>query len=438
MATATLIKYGKNISWLLVEKIVRIVLGITIGAWMARYLGPRDFGVFNFAQSFVGIFAALSVLGLDDILMLKIINDKSKKGAVLGTVCVLKILGSGLLLLCIYLTIPFFKDQLETKTMVFIFAASFFFKSFNVIDYYFRSNVLVQYVVFSNLASSLICSILKIFLIVYEQPLIYFAIVVLFDVILCSFFYGIFYIWKEDFFRGWRFDFSMAKTLLSNSWPLFLTGVVASIDIRVDQVMLNKMIGAEATGYYAAAIKINESVFWLFAIISLTLFPAIVNAKKESVQKYTSRIENLYTFMIMVFLVSCVPLIVFAESIISILYGDQYTFSIAILQVGAASGFFIAVKTVQGSWALTENLQRYSLILQTAGTLCNIVLNFFLIKKFGIMGAAYGTLLSHAIGVIVLTGLIRPMRYSLIMMAKGILNIVTFRFVRWKSLLRPD
>ena len=431
-----IIKYGKNISWLLVEKIVRIIFGITIGAWVARHLGPSDFGLFNFAHSFVGLFAALSTLGLEDLLMREVLQDKKQKGTILGTACVLKTLGSFLLFLCVYLTIPFINTKEETHIIVFIFAASFFFRSFNVIDYYFRSEVLSRYIVFSNLASLIICSLIRIFLIINGKSLIYFAAVVFIDLALCALFYGIFYTWKENFFKDWKFDFLIAKKLLYNTWPLFLIGILTGIDIRIDQIMLNQMIGPEATGYYAAATRINESLFWLFEVFTIALFPAIINAKKENTQKYTARLEHFYTFMIIIFLISFLPLIFFSKNIIAILYGNQYALSADILKVNAACGFFIAMKCAQARWSIAENLQRYNLIIQIVSSLCNILLNFILIKKFGVMGAAYGTLLAHTIGVIVVTGMIKPMRPSLAMMAKGIFNIVTFRFIYWKSLLK--
>ena len=433
-----IVRYGKNIFWFLIEKVVRIVLGITIGAWIARHLGPGDFGVLNFANSFVGILSVLSVLGLEDILIREILQDKSKKGIVLGTACVLKILGSCMLFLIVYLTIPFIDDLPRTRAIVLVLSASFFFRSFDVINYYFRGEVLSEYVVFSNIASLIVCSLVRVILIIYDWPLIYFAAVSLIEFALCSLFYGAFYIWKEGFFKDWLFSFSMAKKLLHSSWPLLLTGVIMGIDNRVDQVMLNKMIGVEATGYYAAAVRVNESIFWMLEIFTVTFFPAIVNAKKEHHQKYAFQVEMFYTFMIMAFLVLCLPLIVFSEDIISILYGNQYTISSDILKVNAMCGFFIAMKCTQARWSIVEKLQRYNLIIQISGSICNVLLNFFFIKKLGVMGAAYGTLIAHALGLLTVTWIIKPMKPSLVMMAKGIFNIFSFRFIQWRFLLEKD
>ncbi len=57
-----LMKYFKNTSWLFLEKILRMVVGLFVGIWVARYLGPEQFGLFSYAQSFVGLFTTISTL----------------------------------------------------------------------------------------------------------------------------------------------------------------------------------------------------------------------------------------------------------------------------------------------------------------------------------------------------------------------------------------
>ena len=73
------IKYFKNTSWLFAEKILRIIVGLLVGIWVARYLGPEQFGLFNYIQSFVGLFTVIGTLGLDSIVIRELVKDESKK-----------------------------------------------------------------------------------------------------------------------------------------------------------------------------------------------------------------------------------------------------------------------------------------------------------------------------------------------------------------------
>ena len=85
-------KYFKNTSWLFGEKILRMVVGLFVGVWVARYLGPEQFGLFSYAQSFVGLFTAIAGLGLDSIIVRELVKDESKRDALLGTAFRLKLI----------------------------------------------------------------------------------------------------------------------------------------------------------------------------------------------------------------------------------------------------------------------------------------------------------------------------------------------------------
>lgn len=63
------LKYFENTSWLFVERIIRMFIGIFVGIWVARYLGPKEFGLLSYAQSFVGLFTIFATLGLDSIVV---------------------------------------------------------------------------------------------------------------------------------------------------------------------------------------------------------------------------------------------------------------------------------------------------------------------------------------------------------------------------------
>ena len=87
-------KYFKNTSWLFAEKIIRMMVGLFIGIWVARYLGPEQFGLFSYAVSFVGLFTAISTMGLDTILVRELVKNESNRDILLGTAFRLKLLGA--------------------------------------------------------------------------------------------------------------------------------------------------------------------------------------------------------------------------------------------------------------------------------------------------------------------------------------------------------
>ena len=170
-------KYFINTGWLFFERIIGMALSFFVGVYVARYLGPVNFGLFSYAASFVGLFVVVATLGLDNIIVRELVKDEKRRDELLGTTFVLKIAGSILMLIIIVITIRFTNNDNFTNLLIFIIATGSIFQSFNVINCYFQAKVLSKYMVYVQLLSSISCSVIKLLLIYFNMGLIYFAIV---------------------------------------------------------------------------------------------------------------------------------------------------------------------------------------------------------------------------------------------------------------------
>ena len=70
-----------------------MLASLLVGIWVARYLGPKEFGVFNYASSFMAFFSVLTTLGLDGIVVRELVKDSNKSNTILGSSFGLKLLG---------------------------------------------------------------------------------------------------------------------------------------------------------------------------------------------------------------------------------------------------------------------------------------------------------------------------------------------------------
>jgi len=389
-------KYFRNTSWLFAEKILRMVVGLFVGIWVARYLGPEKFGLFSYAQSFVGLFTVFITLGLDAIVVKELLNKNSDDNVLLGTTFGLKILGFFSMLLFILIAIQFTKNN-DANLLIYIISLSIIFQSFNVIDFYFQSKVLSKYVVFANTGSLLISSIIKIVLILNNASLLAFAVVTIVDTSVVAF--GLIYFYKKQnlLLSKWVFKISKAKFLLRQSWPMILSGIAISLYMKIDQIMIANILNNKSVGYYAVAVKFSE--MWLFITVAITnsLFPAIINAKKESQTKYKNRILNLYRLLVLISLSISVVIYLFANYIVLYTYGTDYKESIVLLQLYVWSIIFVFLNNGSWKWYISENLQYIATIRLFIGAGVNILLNLWWIQKFGLTGAVYATLVSYAI-----------------------------------------
>jgi len=389
-------KYFKNTSWLFAEKILRMIVGLFVGVWIARYLGPDKFGLLSYAQSFVGLFTAVATLGLDGIVVRELVKRSQKENELLGTAFYLKLMGAVLTLIILYIAIHFTSNDHFTNTLIFIIASATVFQSFNVVDMYFQSKVMSKFVVYANIISLFISSLVKITLILSDAPLIAFAWVVLFDsfVLACGFVY--FFLKNSTFnIQHLTFKREIAISLLKDSWPLILSGMVIAIYMRIDQIMIKEMMSSEAVGQYAAAVRLSEAWYFIPMVIASSLFPAIINAKKQSEELYYARLQKLYDLMVWMAIVIALPMTFLSDWVVNLLYGSQYSQAGNVLMIHIWAGVFVFLGVASGKWFMTENLQIYSFYRTFAGSILNVILNFILIPKFGINGAAIATLVSQ-------------------------------------------
>ena len=389
------IKYFKNTSWLLVEKVIRMGVGLFVGIWVARYLGPDRYGLLSYAQSFVALFAAIATLGLDEIVVRELIKDESKRDRLMGTAFLLKLIGGIVVLLLLAIAVNFTSNDAFTNLIVFILASGTIFQSFNVIDVYFQSKVLSKYVVYANLISLLLSSIIKVVLIVINAPLIAFAWAFLFDSVILALGFIYFYFHNNLSVKNWKFEKTIAIKLLKDSYPLIFTSIAIVVYMRVDQVMIKEILGEKEVGLYSAGIKLVEAFYFIPVLISSSLFPSLVHSEQESDEKFNVRFERLLYSILwgVVFLI--LPLYFGARYIILILFGSQYFLSYEVLKIYCFILFFSGFGVISSKWLITKNLQKFGTYRTYIALVINVVLNLLLIPKYNIEGAAYASLISQ-------------------------------------------
>ena len=88
-------RYFKNTGWMFFGQMFNII-SVVVGIWLARYLGPENFGIFSYVLAFVGLFSFISGFGVNDILTRDLVAYPEKRDKLLGTAFFIN-LGSGFL-----------------------------------------------------------------------------------------------------------------------------------------------------------------------------------------------------------------------------------------------------------------------------------------------------------------------------------------------------
>ena len=422
-------KLLKNISWLFFEKIIRILTGLFLGIWIARYLGPNDFGVLNYALAYTGLFVLFVNLGLDQIIVREIVKKPKLTNYMLGTAFVLKLSGSIVAIVSIYISLLFIETDSISKIIIFILSIGFILQSVDVIDYFYQSQVLSKYVVIARNSAFILSSLVKIYLILHGYSVAYFAIAGVLDLALASLFLLLIYMKTGGRLLQWKYSSKIAIRLLMFSWPLALSSFLISIYMRIDQVMIGNMLDAEQVGIYSVAVRLSE--FWLFipAIIISTLMPYFINLREVNNELYYYRLIQLYSFMFWMGIFVSIATFVFGKDIIILLFGEAYASAYPALVLNIWSGMAISQGLARGIWLIGEDLQKYRLYNNIMGVILNIGLNLLLIPKYGIQGAAVTTLLTQSLGPWVFSCFWKPLRKSTWTMIKAMnpIYLISFR-----------
>jgi O-antigen/teichoic acid export membrane protein len=371
-----------------------MVVALFVGVYVARYLGPGKFGLLSYASSFVGLFAALATLGLDGIMVRELVKTPERRYELLGTAFWLKAGGAILMWIAVAAAVPFTHNDTQTNILIVIIALAVILQAFNVIDLNYQAEVKSKYVVCAKLVSLIISSITKLVFIWIEAPLVWFACVFLLDAVLQATGLLAMYLRNTGKIGNWRWRWQTAKMLMSDSWPLILSGMVIAIYMKIDQVMIKEIMDASAVGNYAAAVRLSESWYFIPMAITSSVFPSIINAKKQSEQLYYQRLQKLYDLMVWLALAIAIPTTFLAPWIIRILYGKAFLPAAEVLSIHIWAGVFVFLGFANGRWIVAENVQYIAPIRSTAGGMMNIVLNIVFIPKYGINGAAITTLFS--------------------------------------------
>ncbi len=391
-------RYFGNTGWMLFGQVIYLLLSFFIGAWIARYLGPEDYGTVSYVVAFVGLFSFLSSLGINSVLKRELVSNASQHKSLLGTGIRIKIFGAVLACLAA-ITTSFFVIERGSliQILVILFSFSFFIQTGFIISNYFYASVQAKKAIQSQLGAVLISSALKVGLILAGKGIIYLIIIYLLDS-LWQVLFLVYYYQKDGYkIREWQFDWSIARSLWRDSWPLMLSSAAAYIYLRVDQVMLGQMLNQTAVGIYAAGVKVTEVLYFIPSVITGSLFTAIVNARKSSLRTYYDRLKKLYLLLLALALLVAVPVSLLAKTVITVVFGTKYLASIPVLQFYVWSSLGHFVGSGVSSQLLAENRTKAIFWLNFTAMFINVALNFYLIPKIGLVGAALATFVSYLV-----------------------------------------
>lgn len=418
-----------NVFWAMLGKVVNMAAALFVGILVARYLGPENYGVMNYVISYVALFSVIATFGLSNIEVRELSRTPEKKNEILGTCFAIRFFFTTVAYLAIVLTVFIFDTDSFTKAMILLYGLSLYATScFDVIRNYFTSIVKNEYVVKSEIARTLIGASIKVILLLMHAPLWCFIAAMAFDTVLVASGYTISYKTAVGKLREWRFDKTIVRYLVTQSFPLLLSGAAVIIYQRIDQVMIGNMIDKESVGYFATAGKFLDLILFLPAVLTQTVTPLIVKTKRDGTQEeYEAKSYQFVSIVVWVSIIMAFFFSVFAYPMIRYTYGVQYLAAVPVLQIMAWKTVGMAISSAGGQLIIIEKLQKWAVFRNLAGCVVCVILNLLLIPKYGIIGSAFVTIITLFVSGFLANYLIPPYRHIFKMECKALV-------LGWKEL----
>lgn len=380
------------------EKIFTMALAMVVSIFVARYLEPERFGILSYAISLSSFFGIATHMGLNGLAIRELVKKPEDQNTIMGTVFSIKFAMALLALLAFLIFI--FTTETENQDELYVLlivSGTIILKPLEVFDFWFQAKVKAKYSSIVGFTSTVISAIIKVTLIVVGANLIAFATTTLFQSLLIVCLFAYYFNKISDLpFKLWKFNFSTAKELLGQSWMIMLGAIFTIIYLKIDQIMIRWLLTLEDVGVYAVASKLSESWYFIPSIIVSSLFPKLLELKKNSEEQFYSRLQQLFDFLFCIAFVIALVITFISKPFITFLYGKEYIDAAFILSIHIWAGIFIFMRAVFSKWILVEDAIIFSTITQGSGAVINIILNLFLIPLYGTKGAAVATILSYA------------------------------------------
>lgn len=383
-----------NAFWIIGCRIVQAVLALLVNMMTARYLGPANYGLINYAAALVTFFTPIMRLGLDGVLVQEIITDIEKEGEKLGTAIVLNLLSGCACIASIMMFVsvanPFEKD---TLIVCFLYSSILIFNAFDIIQYWFQAKLISKYTSIAMLLSYIVMTCYQIYILAMSKGVYWFAVsksieFLLIDIIL-------YLLYKKKGKNKLVFSGNVAKEMFSKSKYYIISNMMVVVFAQTDRIMLKTMMGDEATGYYSAAVSCATMTSFVFAAIVDSARPSVLESYGANRESFERKMKNLYCVVIYAALIQSIVITLLSPFIINLIYGDGYVMATNVLKIVVWYTTFSYIGTVRNVWILANNKQKLLVRVNVSGALANVCLNFLMIPRFGMEGAAIASLLTQ-------------------------------------------
>ena len=412
---------------------LRLGSGFILGVWLARHLGPEDFGILGYSIALVAMINTIAGMGIWDIVVSKVVQEPSKTNSILGAALCIH-LTSGLIGYAFLLFIVF-KVHSDNELIILVASTlglTIVLSAHQVIKMWLEASHRIRHTAWVDCCSYLLIIGPRLYLLIFEYPVVHFAWLLTIESLIATLVYGVI-LARTSLGKVLQFKFHVVKEILKESWPLLGAALSIVIYMKIDLVMLGNMSSSSEVGYYAVAAKISEIFFLVPTIISAVWLPSLAKLKSNDAI-LNAAIQKILDYFIVLSLFISFVVSVFSIFLIDSIFGADFSKSSEMLAIHIWSCPLVFIGIVGGKWYVLKGLQTITLFRTCVAAVVNVFLNFLLIPDYGGVGAAVATLIAHLLADYLLDVCNKNSRALFRMKTKCLLGVNILSFL-WSRIL---
>lgn len=395
-----------NAGWLALDRVARMLVGLLVGVWVARHLGPERFGELGYALAVLALAQTVAALGLDSVVVRDLARDPSRAAPLLGTALLLK-LASGPAcwgLAVVAMAWAHGPDALPVL-LVALAGGALVMQAGDVVDFWFQSVSQNRRAVLARLLALAAAGLLRVGLILGDAPLAAFAVAVAFEAVTLAAALALGYSRHRTAGR-WHFMAADARRLLVECAPLMLAALAAAAHSRLDLLIVRQLLGAEAAGTFVVVTTLSGAAVVLPMVLQLALAPAVARQRAADPAAYRETLVLVFRLFFIGGLLLSLALWWLAAPLIGLLYGPAYAAGAPVLAWHAFTNLFIALGLAHSLWIVNEGRTGVRLAgnLMAAGV--SVLANLWLLPRHGLVAAGAVAVLAQAIAALGINALI--------------------------------
>jgi len=419
-----------NAKWLIICKTAQSLLQLIIGMMAARYLGPANYGLINYAKSIVAFVVPVVQLGLDATLVKEFVDHPEQEGQIVGTSLLISTASSFVSMLAVGAFVSVFnRNEPQTILVCVLYSLSLFFQSVTLIQYWFHKNLKAKYPAIVQLVVYVLVAVYKIYLLSSGKSVYWFALAYSIEFGMIGF--SLLFFYKKLSHQSLSYSISLARKLISRSYPYIFAALMVTIFQNTDHIMLKMMLGNWENGLYTAAITAASVCQYVYYAIIDSMRPVIIDEKKRNTGEYHKTVSLLYGMITYLGLLQSIGFTIFADLIIYIMYGPEYAAAGNVLRILVWYASFAFMGVVRNVWILAEDKQKYLWKINLSGAVINAAINYVLIPHWGACGAATASVLTQFLMNFCLGFFYEPIKESNRLMLAGLNpSVIINRFLK--------